>query len=128
MDQLSSSIFKTFPKKHAQHLNQVSCDLISHKKILLLVFGFPFCKQQKGAVLPGYFSSDTLELYPGLKNCNFLQICFSFELVDQKSFITACNHTFFAFLSSQHGFLKMFNFLSSDNTLGGVSTCQVSSF
>ena len=50
---------KPFQGKHVQQLNHVSYDLISHKKILLLEFGFPFCKQQKDAVLPGYCSSDT---------------------------------------------------------------------
>ena len=64
---------KLFQQKHAQHLNHVSCDLISHKKILLLESGCSFCKQKKDAVLPGYCSSDTPELHPGLKNCNFLQ-------------------------------------------------------
>ena len=73
MDQLSLSRFKTFPRKAAQQLNHVSCKLISQKNILLLESGFPICKHEKDAVSPGYCSSDTPELHPGLKNCNFLQ-------------------------------------------------------
>ena len=76
---------KPFQGMHIQYLNHVLCDLISRKNILLLQFGFPFCKQQKDAVLSGYCSSDTPELRPGLKNCNFLQNNFSFGLVDDKN-------------------------------------------
>ena len=57
---------KLFQANNVQHLNHVSCDLISHTTILLLEFGFPFCQQQKDAVFSSYCSSDTLELHPGL--------------------------------------------------------------
>ena len=92
---------KPFQGKHRQHLNHVSCDLISGKKILLLEFGFSFCKQQMDGVLPGYDSIDTPELCPGLKNCNFLQNAFSVGLENnQKSCIYYCQQPYiFAFLS-----------------------------
>ena len=105
-------------------MNQVLCDLISHKKTLLLE---QKDKQQKDAVLPSYCFSDTPELHPGLQNCSFQQNVFNFGLVDdQKSFNAACNNVI-VFLSNQYGVLnyfKMFSFFSN-NTPGGVSTCQI---
>ena len=65
---------KLFQGRHAQHLNHVSCNLKSQKKILLLESGCPFCKQQKSVVLPGYCSSDTPELHPGLENLQNLGV------------------------------------------------------
>ena len=96
---------KPFQRNHAKHLNHISRDLISYKKILLLEFGFPLCKQQKDVMLPGHCSSNTPKLHPGLKNCNFLQNLFSFGLVNKKSFNTACNHTFLHFWAANMDFL-----------------------
>ena len=62
-------------------------------------------------MLPGYYSSNTPELSPGLrKTVIFCKKFFSFILVDdQKSYIAASNYIFSYFLATIMDFLIIFN-------------------
>lgn len=67
---------------------------------------FPFCKQRKDAGLSGYCSSDTLELFPWLKNCIFWQNIFNCRLADdEKLFDAACNLIFLEIWAANMDFL-----------------------